>query len=143
MARSGYVSSSEFEYAQALRWVNLSSFCTVLHNLCIVKFDNNYILNEARTKLIDDLSTLNPFSNYFRFPENDTYVCVDKPQLFAQVAEVIRVLATPDSLLTATAIKDYFSAIIRMRELIHTQVDEDCIIFSRRTFESEFHLYWF
>jgi hypothetical protein len=143
MAPSGYGSSSEFKYAQALRWVKLSSFCTVLHNLCIVKFDNNYNLNETRTELIVDLSTLNPFSNYCRFPENDPYVCVDKPQLFAQVAEVIRVLATPDSLLTAAAIKDYFSAIVRMRELIHTQVDEDRIIFTRETFESEFHLYWF
>ena len=143
MARSGYVSSSEFEYAQALRWVKRSSFCTVLRDLCIVKFDNNFNMNDARTKLIDALSPCRPFSNKVRFPENDTYVCVDKPQLFAQVAEVIRVLATPDRLLTATVIRDYFSAIIRMRELIHSQVDEDGIIFSRGTFESEFHLYWF
>jgi len=90
-----------------------------------------------------------------RFPENDTYVCVDKLPLFAQVAEVIRVLATPANLITAAAIKDYFSVIVRMRELIQTQVHEDRVreliqtqvdearvIFSRQTFESEFLLYW-
>jgi hypothetical protein len=82
-----------------------------------VKFDNNYNLIEARTKLIDVLSTPFPFSKncrfpedytllrevccskYSRFPENDMYVCVDKAPLFVQMAKVMRVLATPYTML--------------------------------------------
>ncbi|KAE7996262.1 hypothetical protein FH972_000996 [Carpinus fangiana] len=160
MARLRYESSSELEYSQTFRWVKLSSFCTVLHDLCTVEFDSSFKLSEARTKLIDALSTPFPFSKncrfpekllleevfgpeYRRFPKNDMYVCVDKPLLFAQVAEVMRVLATPPYLmLTAESIKDYFSAIACMRELMHSQVDGDRVVFSRETFEREFELNW-
>jgi hypothetical protein len=49
-------------------------------------------------------------------------------------------LATPDSMLTGAAIKDYFSAIVRMREMIHES--EERVVFSRETFEREFDLIW-
>ncbi|XP_059436421.1 uncharacterized protein LOC132169401 [Corylus avellana] len=128
------------EYFQSFRFVKLSSFSTILHDLCFVDFDN---LSAARAKLSIALSTaLIPFSENTKFPLNDPYVCVDKPQLFAQVTEVMRVIATPYSLLTAAAIKDYFSALARMRELIHSPVDEDRVVFSRETFEREFRLCW-
>ncbi|XP_059439897.1 uncharacterized protein LOC132172417 [Corylus avellana] len=97
----------------------------------------------ARTRLIDALSIGVPFSVDTRFPEDVKYVCVDKPPLFVQLVEVIRVLATPYKLLTEAAIKDYFSAIVLMREMIHnTKVDRDRIVFCRKTFEAEFHLFW-
>ncbi|KAE7996263.1 hypothetical protein FH972_000997 [Carpinus fangiana] len=140
MAGPGYGSSSELEYARAFRWVKLSSFCTVLHYLFTVEFDSVSDLSRARTKLIDALSSSVPFSNNCKFPENDMYVCVDKPPLFAQVAEVMRVLATPYTMITAVSIKDYFSAIAGMREVMHSQVDGDRVVFSRETFEREFKL---
>ena len=142
MARSGYGSSSELEYALAFRWVKLSSFCTVLHNFCTVQFGKSFMVSDARTNLINVLSSHCPFSNYNRFPENNMYVCVDKPPLFAQVAEVMRVLATPYEKLTVEAIKDYFSAIARMRELMHSQKGGNRVVFSRATFEHEFELNW-
>jgi hypothetical protein len=101
---------------------------------------NSISLSTARTKLIDALSSHFTFSNNCKFPENDMYVCVDKPPLFAQVAEVMRVLATPYTMLTAESIKDYFSAIARMREVMHSQVAGDRVVFSRETFEREFNL---
>ncbi len=60
--------------------------------------------------------------------------------MLGQLVQVLRVLATPDSLLTEAAIKDYFSAIVRMREMIHES--EERVVFSRETFESEFELIW-
>jgi hypothetical protein len=86
-----------------------------------VDFDYSSNLSKARKQLMDALSSKVPFSKSSRFPNNALYVCVDKPQLFAQVAEVMRVLATPHKMLTAAAIKDYFSAIARMREVIHSK----------------------
>ena len=82
-------------------------------------------------------------SNDSRFPKNDMYVCVHKPQIFTQVAEVIRVLATPHKMLIAANIKDYFSVITHMRELIHnTGEDGARVVFCTKTFEAEFQLRW-
>jgi hypothetical protein len=71
------------------------------------------------------------------------YVCVDKPQMFTQVAEVIQVLATPHKMLTTAYIKDYFFAIIRMCELIHNTGEGGArVVFCTKTFEAEFQLRW-
>jgi hypothetical protein len=120
--------------------MTLSLFCVILSFLCVVDFDDRQALKLTRTKLGQALSLDNPFSLRTRFPENGKYVCVDKLQLFGQLVQVFRVLATPDSLLTEAAIKDYFSAIARMREMIHEC--EERVVFSRETFESEFELIW-
>ncbi|KAE7996264.1 hypothetical protein FH972_000998 [Carpinus fangiana] len=138
----GYQPHLQIEYTRSFRWVLLSSFCNVLNGLCVVDFDYSSNLSKALKKLMDDLTTREPFSRSKRFSDNVMYVCVDKPQLFAQVAEVMRVLATPQTMLTAAVIKDYFSAIARMRKVIHSQEDGDRVVFSRETFEREFELYW-
>jgi hypothetical protein len=89
-----HLPSWRIEFSRSFRWVKLRSFYTILNDLSVVDFDNSSNLSEARKQLMDALSSKVPFcmSNDNRFPENDIYVCVDKPQMFAQVAEVIRCL---------------------------------------------------
>jgi hypothetical protein len=135
-----YSPNLQIEFCRSFRWISLTSVCKVLHDLCIVDFDEKQTLKAARKDLIQALSSDIPFSSNTRFPEDGEYVCVDKPQLLGQLVQVLRVLATPDSLLTEAAIKDYFSAIVRMREMI--QETEERVVFFRETFESEFHLIW-
>jgi hypothetical protein len=135
-----YVPDLQIEFCRSFRWISFTSFCRVLRDLCIVNFDGKHTLKAARKDLIQALSSDIPFSSNTRFPEDGKYVCVDKPQLLGQMVQVLRVLATPDSLLTEAAIKDYFSAIVRMREMIHES--EEHVVFSRETFECEFHLSW-
>jgi hypothetical protein len=135
-----YTPDSQIEFClSTFRWISLTSFCTVLRDLCIVDFDEKQTLKAARKDLIQALSSDIP-SSEIRFPENGKYVCVDKPQLFGQLVQVLRMLATPDSLLTGKDIKDYFSAIVQMREMIHES--QERVVFSRETFESEFDLIW-
>jgi hypothetical protein len=45
-------------------------------------------------------------------------------------------------MLIVLAIKDYFSAIAHMREVMHFQEDSDRAVFSTETFEREFELNW-
>jgi hypothetical protein len=135
-----YAPDLQIEFCRSFRWIRFTSFCTVLRDLSIVNFDDKHALKAARTELIQALSSSIPFSFGTRFPENVKYVCVDKPQLFGQLVQVLRMLATPDSMLTGAAIKDYFSAIARMREMIHES--EERVVFSRETFEREFDLIW-